>query len=109
MRVQIWALKQFGKVGLEHMISERPVLELTQLAWHVLKQKDLFNNDFDQFTDAVVDFKDRQNLQDAILATIGLSQPVIEGLVQQIEEEGKKTQALQTGASSTTESPASTS
>lgn len=112
LRVQIWAQKTFkGRADLERILSERPVDELSQLAWHTLKEKDAFK-DYDGFLDSVVTFKDRNNLADAVLASVGLSQPVLEGIAKQLEaqEKGNAPSPSQTtGDESTTSSQPSTS
>lgn len=111
LRVQLWATKTFGgRDGLERLIGEQPAEELAQLSWHVLKEKDLFKNNYDTFLDKVVTFKDRTAIKDGILKSIGLSQPVLENIEKQIkaQEAGNVEAPAQTGENSTTSSPANT-
>ena len=109
LRVQIWASKEFGKEQLQTAIHSKDAVILSQLAWHVLKQKDRFKS-YDDFLDAFVTFKDRDTLMKTILATVGLSQPIIEKLAEQLDRQRGNGQSpvQQTGANSTTQSPAST-
>lgn len=111
LRVQLWATKTFGgRDGLERLIGDQPVEELAQLSWHVLKEKDLFKNNYDIFLDKVVTFKDRTAMKDGIMKSIGLSQPVLENIEKQIkaQEAGNVEAPAQTGENSTTSSPANT-
>jgi hypothetical protein len=103
LRVQAHAMKTWGAEGLEKIIATKPVLELAELGYFQLKDKSQFKS-FDDFLDAVVTFIDRDAVVAAVLLTVGLSQPVIEGLEKQLEEQkqGNDSSPAQTGQPSTT-------
>jgi hypothetical protein len=109
--VQLWAAKKFGSEILEKALNTRDAEVLSELAWHVLRDKSVFSNSFENFLDSVVTFQDRSNLLTAIFQTVGMSQPVLENIAKQIEDKnkaGNENSPEQTGHSSTTKSPAPT-
>lgn len=84
LRVQLWAIKTFGEEKLQHSIQRRDIETLCQLAYHVLKEKDVFPT-YDDFLDAIYSHTDRTALTDAVLHTVGLSQPVLQKLAADLE------------------------
>lgn len=106
LRAQIWATKTFGgNEKLEYIMSKWPVDEMSQIAWFLLKEKDQFKNDYVNFLDGVITHKDRTNMVEAVLGSIGLSMPVLEDLAKQLEaqEPGNDVSPeVLTGANSTT-------
>lgn len=89
LRVQLWAIKTFGEERLQHSIQRRDIETLCQLAYHVLKEKDVFPT-YDSFLDAIYSHYDRTALTDAVLTTVGLSQPVLKKLAEDYEAQVKK-------------------
>lgn len=107
LRVQLWAAKTFGKEQLHQALIDRDAEILASLAYHVLKEKDLFKT-YDEFLEGIRNFKDRSTLLNAILGTVGMSQPIMEKLAAQLEGNEPAPSEKLTGANSTTQSPVNT-
>lgn len=104
LRVQMLAIKKFGEEKLGAAIQNSDVAVLVELAWDVLKDQKPFAN-FEDFLEKIVTYKDRQAVVDAMLTTAGLSQPVLEKLAAQLEEQQKgnaQSPVVSTGANFTT-------
>jgi len=104
LRVQLWAEKKYGKEQIEKAITGSDIATLADLVFYMLVDKTCFPT-IEDLLDAVVTFKDRENITTALMESIGLSQPVLEGIVKQIEaqnKEGNEAPQEKTGAISTT-------
>lgn len=108
---QIWAEEKFGENGVTLMLKEQKMFKIAELAHHLLKDKTLFPT-FMDFAGGVVTIEDKIEVVRGLLATIGMSQPVIEKIAQQEVDKLPKTQApaesQPTGATSLTSSHQST-
>lgn len=111
LRVQIWAEKKYGKKQIEAAIIGSDVATFSELVFYMLKDKAAFPK-IDDLLDAVITFKDRANVTNALLESIGLSQPVLEKLTKQLEaqqaEGNEQSPSQTTGANSTTQLQVST-
>ncbi len=111
LRVQLWAQKTFKKDILQDAVFKQDIELLTELAFYILSDEDKkILPTTEAMQDAVVSFKDRSALINAILETMGFSQPVVEKLTDQLNKQleaqknaGKSQDpSLSTGESSTT-------
>lgn len=110
LRVQAWAEKRYDKEQLQAAIMGNDITAYTDLVYYMLVEKKEFP-DQDNFLDAVTTFADRQAVTQALLTSIGLSQPILKKLAEQVEgdEAGNaESPSQKTGASITTESPSNT-
>lgn len=95
LRATIWAQEKFGPDGLKDVFEHRNLPQISELAYYLLKDKTDFPT-IDDFQEAINTQADRVALIIAILATIGMSQPLIDKLAK--NEEPGNAQALPTGA-----------
>lgn len=104
LRVQLWATKHFGKDKLQSAVTKQDIEVLSELAHHVLdaEGKKEFPS-LESLQDAVLSYKDRKALVDAVLETIGLSQPVLKKLTEQLEAKEKEGNAPDPAENSTGE------
>lgn len=85
---RIWAKQRFGD-GLKDIFQDKKIAEICELAFFLMKDKTGFA-DFNAFAESVVTVADQIEIMRAMLATVGISQPVIEKLVNEAEAEVKK-------------------
>ena len=109
LQVQLWAQKTFGKERLGNAVAAEDIGTLVELAHYILDDegKKTFPT-VDDLIGAVVNYKDRRALVHGVLDTLGLSQPVLKKLSEDMEgdkkKEGKQKSpvARSTGANSST-------
>lgn len=77
LRVRVWAITKYGENGLKEILSKQMISEIADLAYFMLKEKNLFA-DQDAFLDAVCSVQDQINVIKALLKTIGIGEPEIE-------------------------------
>ena len=101
---QIWTQQRFGTENIQGIFSNLRLGEISEIAYYLLKDKKPFPT-LESFQEAVVTQRDKMNLIQALLDTVGISQPVIERLNQEnpTGNEQSPSQSL-TGAKSSTES-----
>lgn len=84
LKDRIWVNQEWPGGGIEKVFSEVQVEPLARITWRLLKNKDIFEDDFDKFCEAVVSQKDLYNMIKAVTTTIGISEPLIEKLAESI-------------------------
>lgn len=83
LRVRIWALGQYTDKGLEKILREQSPKELSEIAFFMLKDESKKHfKDLEHFQDSILSPKDILALSLAVLGTIGMSEPIIEQLVE---------------------------
>lgn len=86
LRVRNWATNKYGAEKLGLIFQEQRIQEIAEMAWFMLKEKDQFANNQEQFLDAVVSVQDQVNLIKALLAAVGIGEPEIEKIKAAIAE-----------------------
>lgn len=102
LRVKMWAKKRFG-TQLKAMFDERDIESIAELVFFMLKSKADFNRDggsgdpnqgykddfadLDDFFRNIVTIQDQYNIMTAVLETIGISQPILDDLKKDVENE----------------------
>lgn len=100
LRTQVWLQKRFGKENIQGIFENQSIPDIAEIAYFLLQEKDKIKT-LDEFLDLIVTHQDRINLLQAMLTTIGLSQPVIDKIAERTMGEMKAPETP-TGASSTT-------
>lgn len=72
----VWMKKRFSKEELQSIFQTRSLPEISEFIYFLLKDKSAFPT-LESLQEAIVTQKDRVAIITALLATIGLSQPVI--------------------------------
>jgi len=80
-RLQVNA--KWSQAEVEAIFAQLKQKELAEIAYMLLKEKDIFP-DFDAFTEAVVSMADMATLIRGVMHTIGVSEPLIDELVEKI-------------------------
>jgi hypothetical protein len=72
--------RKYGAEKVQEAFAKLEFEVLADFAWHLLKEKDAFENSFDVFTEAVESVKDIYNVTTALLTCVGISEPVIKAM-----------------------------
>lgn len=89
LRVRAWAIEKYSHKGLQQIFEKQMITEIADLAFFMLKEKELFASK-DEFMDAVVTTQDQINLIKALLHTVGIGEPEIDKLGKAFPEEKKE-------------------
>ena len=103
---QAWAKKRYG-ADLKTIFENQALPEISEMVHHMLKNK----NDFptlEDFQKAILTQQDRVSVMQAVIKSIGLSQPIINQIAKDNLEGNAISPSQPTGAQSTTPSQAST-
>lgn len=100
LATRIWLKENFEEAALPGIFENKNLSEISKIAYQLLKDKQTFPT-LESFQEAIVTHADFVALVQAMLTTIGISEPVYKRLVQEAEAEGKVDAPL-TGAQSTT-------
>lgn len=87
LRVRNWAKEKFGSDGLQEIFVEQKIDEIADIAWFMLKEKDLFNGEKDNFLDAISSPRDQLNLVTAMLESVGIGEPEIKKINDKIKKD----------------------
>jgi hypothetical protein len=103
LRSRIWLGKRFTQDQIKGIFEEQRMEEISELVFFQLKDKSVLKS-VEDLQDAVQTQSDRIAMMQAMLTTIGISQPVIEQLAKRELEknEASLSQNQPTGAQSTT-------
>jgi hypothetical protein len=94
---QCWANKEFSteenKNGLENLSKNiqdwRQPEPLLKLSWYLLKEKSIFNASYEEFVNFVDNKNSKwnniKNIFESVVKTIGVSQPQIDDMAEEIE------------------------
>jgi len=77
LRVRSWAFEKYGPEKLKLIFERVQILEIAELAYFMLKEKDVIKSQND-FLDAIVTVPDQINLVKALLGAVGIGEPEIE-------------------------------
>lgn len=86
LRVRAWAVKTYGAQRINEIFTRQEIDEIADIAWFMLKEKDLFQNNKDLFLDAISSVKDQINLVTALLGAVGIGEPEIDKIKKAAEE-----------------------
>lgn len=87
LRIRAWANAKYTPKGLEKMFLEQDIEKIADMAWFMLKEKEVFNNEMDKFLDAISSVRDQVNLIKAMLLTLGIGEPEIKQISEKFPEE----------------------
>jgi hypothetical protein len=79
LRVRAWALEKYTPMGLKNIFEQQKIIEIAEMAFFMLKEKDVFPSQ-DAFFDSVVTIQDQINLITAVVGTVGIGEPEIKKL-----------------------------
>lgn len=79
LATQIWLQRKFGQENIQGIFTELKIPEISEIVFYLLKDKQDFKT-VEDLQENIVTQKDRVELIQALLTTIGLSQPVLEKL-----------------------------
>ena len=79
---QIWAKREFGD-RLQAILETVDLEGIAKLVFHLLKNKEEFKDEL-SFMEVIVTPQDKINILKALLATIGVSQPILDKLEKDI-------------------------
>ena len=98
---QVWLFERFGKDGAEGIFKNQNIPAISEIAYYLMKDKADFQS-LESFREAIVTQQDKINLITALLATVGISQPVLDKLVEESKAGNAQSPSQPTGAASTT-------
>lgn len=81
---RIWLQQKYGKAEIEGIFSEQRLIEMAEIAHHLLVDKTQFKT-FLEFADKIVTIQDQIELTQALLKTIGIDEPLIKKLAAEME------------------------
>lgn len=82
---QIWVRAKFKQDELESIFREQKIPEIAEIAHYLLKDKTDFPT-FKEFSETIAGPLDTHNVLQAMLTTIGLSQPIQEAIKKEIKD-----------------------
>lgn len=103
LAAQIWMKNRFGK-QVQSIFSDVKIPEMCETVHYLLKDKKDFPT-FTELAESIITHQDKVNVVRALLACVGVSQPIVDKIARQAEEEKK---SRLTGQDSSTSSPANT-
>ncbi len=89
LRVRAWATSKYSSGGLKMIFERQQIVEIADIAWFMLKEKEKFPKGQDEFFDAILTVQDQINLIKALMFTIGIGEPEIaqlEGAAKALEQ-----------------------
>lgn len=90
LRVRTWALEKYGgPKGFQDIFEGKKMAAIAELGFYMLKEKDVFPTQ-DDFFDAINTTKDQIDLIKALLTSIGIGEPEIKKLDDQLAAELKE-------------------
>jgi hypothetical protein len=101
LRGRIWMQKKFTEDKIKQIFSDLSFEEISEIAYFLLKEKDQVKS-VEDLQDLVVTQQDRVNLIQSMMATIGLSEPVVKKLSESTAPGNEESLSQPTGANTTT-------
>ena len=80
LRDRLWVTKEWGAEAVKEAFEKSDPEFMAKVTWRLLDEKDVFEDNFENFLEAIVGLGDMYNVQTALLTTVGLSEPVIKAL-----------------------------
>lgn len=74
LRVRAWAIAKYTSQGLKEIFEQHKIDEIADMAFFMLKDKELFKSK-DDFLDAIVTIQDQVDLIKALLGAVGIGEP----------------------------------
>lgn len=105
LRVQIWVNERFGKERVTNILGNASIPELSEIVYFMVKDKTDFPT-LESFQECIVTQGDRESMLAAMITSVGISQPVLEKMSKDYDDEKKNLE--QTGQSTMISSPQST-
>jgi len=93
LRVKIFISEKYGPENVQKIFEEKRLKEISEIAWFMLVEKDLFNNDLNKFLDEICTTEDQLNLITALLESIGIAEPELKEIQKAIDENIPKKKA----------------
>lgn len=107
LRGRIWLNKRFTQEQIKSMFETQNIGDVSEIAYYLLKDKSDFPT-LEEFQDSFVTQKDFVALMKSLLATIGISEPVMQELSKEYDSGNVPSPVAPTGDSSTTSLPQNT-
>lgn len=102
LNAQIWVNERFGDPqAIQGIFKNLRIGEISEIVYFLLKEKDAFKS-LDEFREAIVSPKDKVEMVNALLRTIGISQPIVDKLKKEADAGNEQSPSQLTGAPSTT-------
>lgn len=93
LRVKIFISEKYGPENVQKIFEEKRLKEISEIAWFMLIEKELFNNDLNKFLDEICTTSDQLNLITALLESIGIAEPELKEIQKSIDENIPKKKA----------------
>lgn len=105
LRAQNWAFEKYGPKAMKDLLSKQHLPTVADIAYFLMEDKTDFPT-VDDFMEAVITQHDRVNLTMALLDVVGVSQPMVDKIVEEEKQAGERRRLRRsTGAKSTTALP----
>lgn len=101
LSARIWMNNRFKQEEIKKFFSDQSMEEISEVVFYLLKDKSILKT-LEDLRDAVTTKKDMANIFQALLTTIGLSEPVMEKLAKDADLGNAPSPSQPTGAQSTT-------
>jgi hypothetical protein len=101
LAARIWVNQRFGKDNIPKIFERQSLSEISEIVFYLLKDKATIPT-LEDFQENIVTQKDNVAVMQALLTTIGISEPVIENLKKSIDQGNAPSLSQPTGAQSTT-------
>jgi hypothetical protein len=85
LAAQIWLRDTYGPDKIKDIFENQRLGEIAEIAFYLMKDKSEFKTPI-EFMECIVTQQDRINLIEALLETIGISQPIIDQLSKEYDE-----------------------
>lgn len=102
LAAQIWCRDKFGAEKMKRIFETQSLPEISEIVFYLLKDSAL---SYEEFLEGICSYQDKVRLITALLATVGISQPVMERIKKEATENPQTpspSKTKRTGAKSTT-------
>lgn len=88
LRVRAWASEKHGGAqGLKGIFETQKILEIADIAFFMLKEKEAFASQ-DDFLDAIVTVGDQVQVVKALLGAVGIGEPELKAIEEHVSKAG---------------------
>lgn len=101
LNAQLWMNERFGVEQVKGIFENRRLAEISEVVFFLLKDKSVITS-LEQLREAIVTNQDRVAMMGALLKTIGISQPVMDKLKEDVEKGNAESLNQLIGAQSST-------
>jgi len=107
LNAQIWVTERFGVPAIEGIFKDQRIGDISEIVFFLLKDKSPTPT-LESFRESILTKQDKLAMMNALLETIGISQPVMAELTKAASSGNAESLNQLIGASTTTSSPPNT-